>query len=519
MTAWAGWAMATACIGDVPVAPPLIDSGWTTPAPTDSGRFAPMPTEGDTEGFLGPRFASGSRLAARSIGAPKATEAVFSHFFDTEIGVTCAFATATDGVVRCLPIPDVRVAESWFTDATCETAVTVTACGDVPYTTVTVPHASEDPCDAGGDRTEVRALEPIPSPEGLFRISADGTCEPAPDASAGAVRAGEVVSPERFVGARIEERTSLQGFGVRELVADDGARLRQELFHVGGRACSMRYLEGLGPRCLPDDHAQIGAGLDIDWWWSSADCTDAPLAYRARVECPTDDPRFAIEFGPGAPRLYEVRGAYGGTFVYDGLQFCDPMPVASMPWDYWTLRPGVAGDGALPQLDLVTVPGEPVNFLRFEDAFGLWVDEGFAEGPFGRSIGGPFEGPMGPCTAYLDAEGEARCVDGDAWVEDDRSVKNYADSQCTVPLLAVFDGLDAPQVLVTISDAVCGVERPGARGVLREARSVEAPDPGPSRFVREPGTLRCVSAERDPNAVYHRLGGSVIDLIPALSVR
>ncbi|MEM6926635.1 MAG: hypothetical protein AAF602_06895, partial [Myxococcota bacterium] len=281
---WMGLAAATACNGVCAPAEPLPDSGRLVTT-SDTGGEPPLPAEGDSGEALGPRFASGTRLEARAFRRPESREgAVFATFYDTELQTPCAFARATDDVLRCLPIPDPLGPRVAYLDADCQQPVDTFPCDGPPYVTQALPREPADACDAELEWIEVRAVTSVLA-DGLFVDPVDGGCDAleGPLPSVGEI--GAVVPPETFVGATVEERWTRQGFGARILVADDGALLRTQLLLDSGTNCAVRYLDDLGPRCLPADHAVQGSGPGTNWWFADGQCIEDPLAYRVVTPC------------------------------------------------------------------------------------------------------------------------------------------------------------------------------------------------------------------------------------------
>jgi len=503
-----------ACNGDrpapVPSPAPTFDSGG---APTPTWPTPERPTQGIGGDALGPRFESGSRLQARSIGPSGGADRVFAYFEDSDLGVPCAFRLATDGILRCLPLADRLVETIAYVDAGCTEPAQAYACGDVRYRLEATPQMRDDPCELPQTVYEVREVEPV---AGALYVD-DGGCAPL---TAGVAlvggRDGAVVPPSRFVSATIEERRTVQGVGVRDLVAEDGARLRQGLFVDPDGPCRIRYLEGLGPRCVPDNAAIVGAGPGVSWWWSSPSCDDGELAYTASSVCDEPPVRVALEFATlDAPRLHRVGAPFTGPTAWDDrLGTCDATDVADTPW---TLHP-VVGPGTattLAPLTLEVVEGSPVGFAWFVDEFGLRVAEGFFEGRLGRSAAGPFETDAGaPCRGVLTADGAARCVPAGTRTLGDDAIRTFRDDACTEELVPV--STEVPErVALAVSD-VCGVAADGL--VVVDVREVGSAIGGGELYVVEPGDATCRPADRQPGFGYHRLGDSQIDDLAPLTV-
>ncbi|MEN0063951.1 MAG: hypothetical protein AAGA48_17490 [Myxococcota bacterium] len=520
-TIWMG-ALLLGCPSDPdPVTEPTVlpeDTGSALPK-TDSGYTAP--TTGDSGDALGPRFASGTRLVARSFGLKGSTHRVFSHFTDRKLGIPCSFRPATDGELRCLPQPDAEVTAQAFTDSECTDRVSVRACGDSDHLLIERPADRDDACDPILTEFEVRQAERIDPLPALFLDDPDQGCRPRPEGPTAevAVREGKVVAPETFVSARIEEVVSTQGIGVRRLVATDGAQLRTEVFTVRDGRCRPRYLDELGPRCVPERTALLGLGPGLDWWWQEPSCRDQPLAYTVEDECATDPLRFALEFSTAtdAPRLYRLNQRAVGSTVYDNRYgACVPLATSDTPWAFRQVA-NQATDQALPKLSLEVIEEPQIRFRYFVDAFGLRVAPGFSEGRAGRSGDGPFEGSDGPCTAIAAADGTPRCLAETRTVfAGDQTARYFADNTCTDPLVPATDEL--PDQFAIVSERVCGAERAGNAAVLIDTYDVLAPLPGNDLFVQEPGSTSCESTARAPSTTYHRISGSRLVELPMLTL-
>lgn len=98
-----------------------------TPAPSpEPARAAPEPTrpgpDAQPPGADTPPV-SGTRLRAVWLSAEDGSrERVAGRWFDTELDQECAFALASDGVLRCLPAAGAAVS-AYYSDATCQPGV------------------------------------------------------------------------------------------------------------------------------------------------------------------------------------------------------------------------------------------------------------------------------------------------------------------------------------------------------------------------------------------------------------
>lgn len=507
-----------ACTGDGPDLEPDPEPSDTGEAvPADTGE-APLPTEGDGGDALGPRFQSGTRLAARSIGAAGADERIFAYFHDTQLDTPCRFVLATDEVLRCLP--STEAGERAYLDDECFQAVDVYRCADPSYQLLGFPLERDDECDPFRTVFEVREVAPAAEqPDALFQADPFvGSCGPWPGSLPTVVDVGDLVDPETFVGATIRERVTQQGFGVREIVADDGAVLRQELFTETDGTCAMRYLGGLGPRCVPARTALLGAGPGVDWWFGDEACEVAPLAYTSRNPCLDEAPRLALEFADfQGPRPWRVGEPYTEETAYeDQTGECTQQTVAETPWTLYTVL-GPATEQTLPATRLEIVPGSPVSFARFVDQFGLWLAPGFPEGRLGRGAGGPFVRSDGTaCSALVTEDHGVRCVDGDVLFADDFSVRYFADPACTDRVVQTIPG-EVPSALVLATAESC-VPRGDAQQVGIDVLAVGGPYAGSTLYRRSSPDAVCEPAPLEPTLDYYDVGDSIVETLPELTV-
>jgi len=508
---WIGLAL-TACSGDdppesPPESPPL--------APTGETGEPPGPAEGDRGDALGPRFASGTRLVARSVGASDSDDRVFVNFHDTDLDVPCAFTLASDEVLRCLPVTALQLGTAYL-DANCQQPVNAYPCDAPLYDRLAVSRELDDECDPDGFVVEVREVAIVEPVDGVF-TNATGSCEPWPGDPPVVGQVGALVDPATFVAGTVEERVTRQGFGVREIVADDGAQRHLDLFTEADGDCAMRYLADLGPRCVPANVAILGAGPEVDWWFGDAQCATTPLAYRAANPC-DEAPRVAIEFADfEGPVLHRLGPAWSEPIAYDDrTDTCDETTVSETPWTLYPVT-GPGTDQTLPPLTLEVETGSPVGFTTFVDGFGLELAPGFAEGRLGSGAGGPFQRPDGtPCSPFLTEDGAARCVGAEVAILDQSSVRYFTDASCTNEVLSYF-GDPQPTAVGFVDDRACG-GLGSALPVLQDVRDLEGPYEGAELYFREPGVEGCTVTERSPGTVYSLIADSILQTLPALTV-
>ncbi|MEM6931359.1 MAG: hypothetical protein AAF602_30795, partial [Myxococcota bacterium] len=164
-------------------------------------------------------------------------------------------------------------------------------------------------------------------------------------------------------------------------------------------------------------------------------------------------------------------------------------------------------------LTLEATPGTPLDFLEFVDAYGLVLGEGFVEGRFGRSGGGPFRDTAGiGCDPWTTPDG-ARCVPGDVHIAADSTLRPFADGSCTAPLVPSAGGPPSGYGIVALGE--CGVRSPG-EPVLTDVLAIGAIHGGALFRIDDDGF--CIATERDPSLTYHRLEDSILDTLPPLAI-
>src|SRR5690606_20608586 len=119
----------------------------------------------------------------------------------------------------------------------------------------------------------------------------------------------EVVDPEMLVKATERVRVDDRGFGVRELVGEDGSRQVTSMADAEHGPCAARDLSDAGLRCLPSNTGY----LDSPWWFADPDCEAEPLAYASRCAPPA---KFALDLTPpidDLPSVLRIGEAVTGT--------------------------------------------------------------------------------------------------------------------------------------------------------------------------------------------------------------
>ncbi|MFO7179983.1 MAG: hypothetical protein DIU78_014890 [Pseudomonadota bacterium] len=392
------------------------------------GETGSMPTS-----FL-PLYENGTRLRAVTLGAVGSSTRRFLTWYDTELEAECEFLRAEDGEYRC--VPHAHDLGSAFLDADCTEPVhydpRVSPCSNVPA------FRRESVSVNGCSTVQVIRLEPVDT--NAIHSACNGVPAELPD-GATVWRDVEVVDPEMLVKATERVRVDDRGFGVRELVGEDGSRQVTSMADAEHGPCAARDLSDAGLRCLPSNTGY----LDSPWWFADPDCEAEPLAYASRCAPPA---KFALDLTPpidDLPSVLRIGEAVTGT-VYersfvDGE--CVARDTAEIPWALYRIE----GDYDATQfLPLTTVPG--------------------GEGPL-RTLHHAVDGePLTPLLdwppLFYDADAEATC--GALQLGDEhvcvpapfmrREVLNYADEDCSEPI-TYLAGDEPPAHVVLIERTFC----------------------------------------------------------------
>lgn len=276
-------------------------------APSASGAGGDASVTGGPREFL-PLYENGTRLRAVSLGEPGSSDRKLLSWFDSELDLRCRFKLAEDGELRCLPIVEGGL-QTGFADAAC--AEPILYDGLVrPCTARPLFHleALEE-----GVCTGYRVLQL--SDAELTEVYSEA-CGSEPLMLAAMARAFtfEAMAPELFARAAERERLNDAGFGVLELVADDGAREVTSITSAELGECQVREVAEGGLRCVPHR-----AYLDSEWWFSGTGCGGEQLAYGVKSEdCAIgSNPQLALVWSPddrqGLPALYAIGPAVEGS--------------------------------------------------------------------------------------------------------------------------------------------------------------------------------------------------------------
>jgi hypothetical protein len=221
-------------------------------------------SDGSSSGSLNtcPLPRDGTRLKAIRIQAEDGASEDRSgsrYWYDSQLGTYCAFETAADDVLRCLP----RVGPPWFnlfSDAACSQRVAYgpRCLAEPPYVTAPLQTA----CAGGEDiyPSAVYRLGPGSVPGVLYREETDSagnvTCAATPNSEGRQAFPLLVeVPPTTFVAATIE-RAAGPRIQPSEIAAADGARGRDYTFPFDstfGTACDVALAADGEWRCLPLD--------------------------------------------------------------------------------------------------------------------------------------------------------------------------------------------------------------------------------------------------------------------------
>jgi len=235
---------------------------------------------------------------------------------DSQLGVRCAFALASDGVMRCLP-----------RDLAWQQVYASASCDDAP-----VWASRRVECNApeygslrGGycDRVAVEKLTATTPPSGsIYELDGAGACVVS---SIGAVISdydfftGEPVAADNFVAATEGYEHDADGVGVAVRFAEDGSRRvigPHEARYGRTRAWE---LEGLGSMFIPESSAMLFPARFTD-----SNC-ELPAAWTFR--CDSADPVWAVDpysDSDDVHRLYEIGNETDTVYSRSTDGSCEP---------------------------------------------------------------------------------------------------------------------------------------------------------------------------------------------------
>lgn len=263
-------------------------------------------------------FRSGSRLEARYWSAAGMPD-VFAGFFDTELGVACDFARATDGELRCVPRAAARGTHLGFIDDQCSDAVwqTVAVC-DSENAFIRL----DTECS---DTFAIARLEPLAT-SAVAHYGTSESCSASTDPldpSATTFVAGAPLAPSAFVRGTLRELPGVCRASLRVVEAEDGAIGPHEVFDVErGAACDPTSATGTSA-CDPTRRAYVSSGLFTD-----DGCMEPAGTFGTWVDGPSCGLPDLISAAPD-DGYYEVAGLHEDP-LYVSTAACEP--ARDQPW-------------------------------------------------------------------------------------------------------------------------------------------------------------------------------------------
>lgn len=413
-----------------------------------------------------PPWTSGARLRAEVIdGGAGAVQ--FRRWRDSALDVACAFATATDGAVRCLPT---EAAYLIYTDAACTERAAVhftqPGCTSPAYAAEPIGLVCPD---------EPRAYYPVGASlgDGPVYVARDGACERFVVAPLYAV--GPAVDPTQFVAATVHTQDHGDGLAARVAIADDGARQLLSLADRVGAPCSRRELSDGASVCVGAVAFQA-AQLHAD-----DACTAPAPAVTDRCQPAPDVVEtaggLALPAGASTAPLYD--GAPGSCGLADGYT----------PW-----LPGRLATAAdFPAAPTTTTGAGALQLRWASDAAGTpLIGETFVDTARGAD-----------CLAMTTTGDAGRCVPWTAWAG---SSTWYTDAACTTP---AWQQQRATAIVVTTT-SVCSASH------IDRAYAV-APFAGPLYLPSDAGCVLVPDAPTDH--VYAATAELPLTDLPAVTFR
>lgn len=435
-----------------------------------AGALVSMPGCGD-DAAPRPPWVSGDRLRAAVVDGGDGAVA-FRGWHDRELGVACAFATAADGVLRCLPTDTAYLV---FRDAACtERAAVSFARPDCPG-----PVYAAAPSGLGCP-DDPRALYPVGAALGVGPVyfDRDGTCEPFLSAPLYAV--GPAVEPSRFVAAHVRIEDHGDGLAARVATTDDGARQVLSLADATGASCGRLELSDGASVCVGS------VAYQAPQLYTDDACAGPTAAVTDRCQpapdVVVDDAGVALAAGALPAPVYV--GANDTCAVDDS-------------YTAWTRgRTATAAD--FPAAPTITTGAGALQLRWASDAAGApLVSEAFVD-----------TARQATCTvARLDGDA-GRCVPPTmTWSTPPSS---FADAACTVPAWPLY-GDQGPSTLIGVTSA-------GACGAAHiDHLYVVAPHVGPTYAMSDADCVLVPEAPTDH--VYAATADLPLTDFPALTFR
>ena len=463
-------------------------TGGTSTGGTSAGGSSAGGANPGEEPFL-PLYENGSRLRAVSLGEIGSTARRLMAWYDTLLDTECSFARAEDGELRCLPARQASLAAG-FLDADCMQPVyydgKVVPCTEVPR------YRGEEIDVDGCSGTRIVRMQQVSASDVYHESCPAESTELPPGATVW--QDAEVLPPESFVAATQRDRLNTQGFGIRELIGEDGSREVTAMLDESRGVCSPRELADAGWRCLPGR-----AYLDSPWWFADEACSSEPLAYGSKLSSCNERVSLALSIdleGSGLPSLLSLGEPVSGT-VYErsfSTTECSSQATEDL---LWTLYPI---EGPFDSTQLFELTDTALGEDRIRTLHNSIEEEPLTLAP------GDERGPV-----FFDADSGARCVafrhDG-GWICLPDSYAHtyelhYADTECSEPLV----GLAVESELVLFVERNHCVREGFADDVL-EVYATEEPYAG-ALYSDAGGD--CEAAEPNPYHEYYRLAPAAAD--------
>ncbi len=365
-----------------------VDSSGDAAAETDTGASEVEP------------YRSGDRLRAVVERSSEGLER-FSHFHDSELGVDCFPAQATDGEDRCLPRTYVTAA---FSDADCTQPAAISHCEVLPqWVRSFVPSQCPELLDRG-------SVWLVGTPANtLYRRNADGECMTNPGWAGFHVVEAD---PEEFVAVDADIEDADGGVGYVTVSSSDGAHAQLGPVDTArGLWCQVNENVAEG-RCVGFDtalarddlHTDAGCGAsDVAWHIYGAECMPPP----------------AVRHDGGS--LSRVGEALDPADLYQGSSDSACAPFESgLGGQYFAIEPW-SGDG-LPAAEVTTIGEGRLRARRVVTA------DGTAVAPVPATW---YDSELDmPCSAQPSIDGPTVCAPTNSAAPPNF----FADAACTVPL-------------------------------------------------------------------------------------
>jgi hypothetical protein len=405
---------------------------------------------------------SGTRLKLSYLAASDGFKTRQIGVYDSQLGIDCNGATASDDVYRCLPFNNADGEK--FSDPGCTQRVAIwEACAPKPK--YAVRQASSNACT----ENQVAIYEVGAEIAGAtIYMGTPGNCSKANYVADDKAAAMTEIPPATFAAIDRVTRPLAPGLDATYFDGSDGLHALARLNDTkhGSLPCNFSLAMDSQPRCLPVSNSTVGL------YWGDTECkNDVVLNV-----CPPTP--IATKYVRGCPYHYQLFGV-GAELKLDAAVFaqssggCLGVPAAQNQMRY-------AVTGEIPPTEFVaatptTSPSGTRLTIDTFDVGTIRIAPPSIQAPLNDTTLGI------KCVARIAADGKIRCIEAS-----DARVTYFGDDKCTIPIASNFKTTCAVAKFAERQlDGVCG-DKVAVHHVLTKrasaiayARSTTGPDCNP----------------------------------------